>query len=257
MTPQQPGRWRLTLSLVAVMAVGACQSSDPTPEPTLDPAEALAAMRFTCGGGSFPAAALSGPLGAERAVTPGAFALRSFLEEPPVAGRPIAPRAGYRLLTESARSAEYIAGLAYVRVALGANVWAVEEAGECRPRAAFAGLNGATWTFAPDVPFPTKRSTGFTALVRETECTGGLTADGRVLPPALVAGTAEVLVIFAVQPPPPPPPGQAIGCPAPMPTRVDVTLPGPLGDRRLLDGGVSPPGDPHPPINIIDIDPLN
>lgn len=138
---------------------------------------------------------------------------------------------------------------------LGPNGWALEESGECRPQAEFASLNGATWTLAPDVPFPTRRSTTFTALVRETECTGGLTADGRVLPPAILYGSGEVLAIFAVRSPPPPA-GGAVGCPAPMPTRVEVALSEPLGDRRLLDGGVSPPVDPHPPINVVDIDPI-
>ena len=250
-------RWRALGAVLALLSIAGCGSSTPSVAPTLDPAAALAAMRFTCGGAPFPAAALTGPIGAEQADTPAAAALRAFLADPPVAGRPNHPRAGYRLLAASPRSAEFGAGLAYVRVALGPTEWAVEEWGECRPRAAFEGLNGATWTFAPDVPFPTKRSQAFTALVQETQCTGGLTADGRVLPPAILVGSAEVLVIFAVRPPPPPPPGTtALGCPAPQPTRVEVTLPEPLGERRLLDGGVSPPADPHPPTSTVDIDPL-
>lgn len=98
--------------LFAVLLIAACGPTSQSPPPTLDPAAALAAMRFTCGGESFPAAALSGPIGAERADTPAAAALRTFLAEPPVAGRPNAPRAGYRLLVESPRSAEFGAGLA-------------------------------------------------------------------------------------------------------------------------------------------------
>ena len=248
--------WRVPGIALALAAIAACGSIAPSAEPTLDPAAALAAMRFTCGGASFPAAALTRPVGAEQADTPAAAALRELLTAPPVAGRPPLPRAGYRLLAASAESSEFGAGLAYVRVGLGPTGWAVEESGECRPRTAFEGLNGATWTLAPNVPFPTGRSESFTALVQETECTGGLTADGRVLPPAVLLGSAEVLVIFAVRPPPPPPPGTAVGCPAPRPTRIEVTLPEPLGERRLLDGGVTPPADTHPPAGTIDIDPI-
>lgn len=245
------------LAALLFAACGTGAPSAPSTAPTLDPAAALAAMRFTCGGAPFPAAALTGPIGAEQADTPAAAALRAFLADPPVAGRPNHPRAGYRLLAASPRSAEFGAGLAYVRVALGPTEWALEEWGECRPRAVFEGLNGATWTLAGDAPFPTERSRSFTALVQETQCTGGLMADGRVLPPAILVGSAEVLLIFAVRPPPPPPPGTAVGCPAPPPTRVEVTLPEPLGERRLLDGGVSPPADPRPPTGTIDIDPIH
>jgi len=82
-------------------------------------------------------------------------------------------------------------------------------------------------------------------------CTSGRSADGRVLPPAILASATEVVVIFAVRPPQPSANGLE-ACPAPPPTRIEVTLPEPLGNRPLLDGGVSPPADPHPEIAPID-----
>jgi hypothetical protein len=241
---------------LALVLVG-CGSSDES-APTQDAALSLAAMEFSCGAGHFPAAALSGPVGAERAADAPAAALRALVAAPPVAGRPNLPVAGYRLLVSTQTSAEYAAasdqfetGLAHVRLELGPAAWTLTEFGDCRPQAVFNGLNSATWQLAPDVPFPNKASTRFTALVSETTCTSGRSADGRVLPPAILTNPKEVIVIFAVKPPPPSANGLE-ACPAPPPTRMEVTLPEALGDRPLLDGGVSPPADPHPEIAPID-----
>ena len=134
--------------------------------------------------------------------------------------------------------------------------WRVSESGSCRPQAVFEGLNSATWRLAPDAPPPNAGSTQFTALVAETACTSGRTADGRVLPPVIFLGRTEVVVVFAVRPPPPNP-GGLEACPAPPPTRVVVKLSEALGERRLLDGGVSPPADPRLEPVPLDIDPIN
>lgn len=258
---EQSAGGRCLVRLVTVAAIVLGCGSAPS-EPLVDEAAALAGFQFTCGVEPFPATALSGPVGAEQEANPAAAALRALVAEPPVVGRPVLPKAGYRLLVRNATSAAYAAvsdqfdvGLAYVRLELAAEGWQVTEFGGCRPLAAFQGLNSATWQFAPDVPFPNGGSTSFTALVHETACTSGRSADGRVLPPMILMGATEVLVIFAVRPPPPNPNGLE-ACPAPPPTRVDVTLPKALGDRALLDGGVSPPADPHPEVVPIDIDPV-
>jgi hypothetical protein len=257
-------RWpkaRLAITAAAILALSILLAGCASPDESLpneNGALALGAMEFSCGAGHFPAAALSGPVGAERAADPPAAALRALVAAPQVAGRPNLPAAGYRLLVSTQTSTEYAAasdqfdsGLAYVRLALGPAGWALGEFGGCRPQAVFNGLNSATWHLAPDVPFPNRASARFTALVSETACTSGRTADGRVLPPAILASATEVLVIFAVRPPPPSGNGLE-ACPGPPPTRIEVTLPEALGDRPLLDGGVSPPADPHPEIAPID-----
>jgi hypothetical protein len=252
---------RLAISVATILALWILLAGCASPDESLpndSGAFTLAAMEFSCGAGHFPAAALSGPVGAERAADAPAAALRAFVAAPPVAGRPNLPVAGYRLLVSTQTSTEYAAasdqfdtGLAYVRLQLGPTGRTAKEFGDCRPQAAFNGLNSATWKLAPDVPFPNRASTRFTALVSETTCTSGRSADGRVLPPAILASATEVLVIFAVRPPSPSANGLE-ACPAPPPTRVEVTLPEPLGNRPLLDGGVSPPADPHPEIAPID-----
>jgi hypothetical protein len=251
------GRTAWLIGTILSILLTGCSSPDES-LPSDNGALSLAAMEFSCGAGHFPAAALSGPVGAERAADAPAAALRALVAAAPVAGRPNLPVAGYRLLVSTQTSTEYAAasdqfdtGLAYVRLELGPTGWAPKEFGDCRPQAVFNGLNSATWQLAPDVPFPNRASTRFKALVSETTCTSGRTADGRVLPPAILTSATEVLVIFAVRPPPPSANGLE-ACPAPPPTRVEVTLPEPLGNRPLLDGGVSPPADPHPEIAPID-----
>jgi hypothetical protein len=252
---------QLVITAAAILALSILVAGCASPDESL-PSDngplSLAAIQFSCGAGHFPAAALSGPVGAERAADPPAVALRALVAAPPVAGRPNLPVAGYRLLVSTQTSTEYAAvsdqfetGLAYVRLELGPADWTSKEFGDCRPQAVFNGLNSATWQLAPDVPFPNRASTRFTALVSETACTSGRSADGRVLPPAILASATEVLVIFAVRPPPPSANGLE-ACPGPPPTRIEVTLPEALGDRPLLDGGVSPPADPHPEIAPLD-----
>ena len=257
-------RWpkaRLAITATAILTLSILLAGCASPDKSIqndNGALSLAAIEFSCGAGHFSSAALSGPVGAERAADARAAALRALVAAPPVAGRPNLPVAGYRLLVSTQTSTEYAAasdqfdsGLAYVRLELGQAGWTPKEFGDCRPQAVFNGLNSATWHLAPDVPFPNRASTRFTALVSEMTCTSGRSADGRVLPPAILASPTEILVIFAVRPPPPSGNGLE-ACPGPPPTRVEVTLPEPLGNRPLLDGGVSPPADPHPEIAPID-----
>jgi hypothetical protein len=244
--------------LTLAVLVAGCALPDASSPTTGDGTLSVGAMEFSCGAGHFPLAALSGPVGVERAADAPAAALRALVAAPAVVGRPTLPVAGYRLLVSTQTSTEYAAasdqfdtGLAYVRLELGPAGWTLGEFGGCRPQAFFSGLNSATWHLAPDVPFPNHASTRFTALVSETTCTSGRSADGRVLAPAILTSATEVLVIFAVRPPPPSGNGLE-ACPGPPPTRIEVALPEVLGDRPLLDGGVSPPADPHSEIAPID-----
>jgi hypothetical protein len=255
------GRRALALLLAALSS--AC-GPEANPPPTDDAAAVLATFRFSCGFESFPVEALSGQIGAERADTAPAAALRKALAEPPVPGRPNLPQAGYRLLVSTPDAVEFggpsnqaEATLTSVRVERSANGWAVVAWGGCTPQADVDGLNAASWQVAPDVPFPNRRTTEVVAMVSETVCMGGETADGRVLPPAVLTSLTEVLIIFAVRPLPALGAGGTVGCPMPRPTRVSVALPEPLGDRRLLDGGVSPPGNPFPEVVPVDVDPLH
>jgi hypothetical protein len=257
------GRPRVAAAVVvALLACAGCGHQSPSLSVAPDPVVERSAMQLTCGYDPFPAAALSGPLGAEKVNDPAAAALRAFVILPPTDDRPALPRAGYRRLTNADRTAEFAASsadfdapLAHVRVVETNGRWFVEDWGGCRPQVVFEGLHAAVWDVAPDVPFPNPRSTSVTAMVNEMACTGGLSADGRVLPPLIIANDAEVVIIFAVRLPPPT--HGAVSCPGPPPTRVEVQLGAPLGPRTLLDGSTVPPRDPIPHPVPIDVDPIH
>ena len=80
------------------------------------------------------------------------------------------------------------------------------------------------------------------ALVTELACAGGRSADGRVVEPWVAADPEQVVVVFAVVA------SEGVQtCPSNPASRVTVDLGEPLGNRRLLDGGRFPAGDPAQP----------
>ena len=145
---------------------------------------------------------------------------------------------------QDATEAEYLAsgdtGLATVIVALEGGEWRVVGWGQCHPsRVLPEGLNEAEWVLAdPDAIDPA--TTTFEALVTERECASGESSEGRIVGPDILAAGEDLLVTFAVRPLE----GDAFTCQSNPPTRVTVTLPEPLGDRRLLDGSTLPPREP-------------
>lgn len=77
----------------------------------------------------------------------------------------------------------------------------------------------------------------FTALVSAEPCSGGHSADGRILAPAVEEGASFVSVTFFLSPPP-------VGertCEATEPLPMTVTLRNRIGSRALVDGGRYPP----------------
>jgi hypothetical protein len=229
---------------VTVVALLAACSAEPTPS---EPPQALLAadLSFTCGTFIFPAAALSGPTGAERADDPAAHALVTFLgRRDPVLED--LPKKDYRVLISGedlvvfATEAISTGGLVAIAVEHGDSGWKARLTPPCEPRLSLPGLNAATWSLDTDELSPPPDATGFVALVSETVCVSGRRADGRILPPLIIREPTRVLVIFAIQPPPPAP-GGLENCAGPAPTRVRVELGEPLGERELLDGGVFPP----------------
>jgi hypothetical protein len=100
-----------------------------------------------------------------------------------------------------------------------------------------ARVGPATWWVDPQAaPLPT--TTTIRALVRETACASGRSPEGRVEPPRIDVGAEAITVTFDIRKLPG---GQDCQGNAPFP--VTITLPEPLGNRTLLDGGVKPPRD--------------
>ena len=218
----------------------------PSGTPTV-PAE-LDALRYTCGRFPFEAALISAPArNDEEAATPVAAALRAHLAIPGP-DTDFLPDRGWTLVGADATGAEFVTlggdlGMKSVSLESGPSGWRVSGWGDCKPRLLLpAGVGNAEWTWGgPGSPGPDTQ--GFEALLSEMSCAGGQSPLGRILGPDVIVTPDAVIVIFAVRRL-----GGAQTCQGIAPTRIAVDLGQPLGDRKLLDGGRLPYGDPLVPV---------
>ena len=96
----------------------------------------------------------------------------------------------------------------------------------------------AAWWVDPTAPAPEPDATTISALIRERACASGRSPEGRVIAPTIFSSEDAVLVsVFVRQP------AGAQDCPGNPEFPLEITLPEPLGDRRLLDGSELPPRD--------------
>jgi hypothetical protein len=98
-----------------------------------------------------------------------------------------------------------------------------------------AQVAAAVWVIRDPQPVSTD-STQFTADVVGLDCNEGVT--GRVLPPTIREDAAQITVTFTVVAPIP----GAHTCPGNKAVPTVVTLTGPIGQRKLVDGACDPGG---------------
>jgi hypothetical protein len=242
----------LILAVAVALTVGACGDA-ATPSGPASPGGSvpveLLNLRYTCGKFPFGVGLLTaGPGNAEQADHPAAASLRAHLAG---AGPEIdsLPDAGWHLAGMDELGAEFLvvdgggSEIEMVVLEHDPNRWVVTGWGQCQPRIVLAeGLNAAEWAFDPAQPEPGPATQAFDAMVTELACNSGQPAVGRVVGPEIVRTPDTILVMFAVRPRP----GNQ-DCPSNPATRFKVDLGEPLGERRLLDGGRFPPGDPTVP----------
>lgn len=258
MTMLAPARARLLAASFLVLLAGCGStpvpsssadpsgSAGPTPIATIDE-RGLVAGLLTCGDGTtFPANALDGPGGAEQGADEAAAALRAAIAD--TEGVQF-PRSGWHLVALSATQAQFIArGVGadswfVVSLMRGAAGWALDLAGECGLIVVLGpGIGPAAWWLDPAAGLPGPDSRELMALVQERACAGGRPPDGRIAAPLIVYRPDAVVVLFGVVPLP----GDH-DCPGAPPGKVRIELSEPLGQRRLLDGGVVPPRDATKP----------
>jgi hypothetical protein len=237
---------RIVVAVAIVSMPTACSDASPT-TPRQDSGAGLA-LRYTCGSFSFtPDVLASGPGHDERRPGAPAAALRRYLDDP-ARSNPWVPAAGWHLLGADGHRAEFAVQNADhtmwdVMVRSDGPGWEVSSPVTCQPRLSLpAGLGRADWILDPTLPPPPPTATGFTALVTERSCSGGRSADDRIVGPQVVRSQDVVLVIFVIRR------SAAVAtCPPNPATRVAVDLGGPLGVSSLLDGGRLPFGDPTQP----------
>ena len=103
-----------------------------------------------------------------------------------------------------------------------------------------AGFGPATWALDPAFPVPDANTSELHLLVWESACSGGAPATGRISPPVVVVGPANVTITLGVRGLEVPP-GYAVTCPGPPGTPAILRVPEPLGSRELQHGdGCSP-----------------
>jgi hypothetical protein len=107
------------------------------------------------------------------------------------------------------------------------------------PEAVDTGVSVATWWIDPAHAAPTAKSTTIHALVREQACASGQSAEGRVEAPIIKLDAASITVTYRVRGRQ----GTGQDCQGNPTTPIELTLPEPLGNRTLLDGGSDPPRD--------------
>jgi hypothetical protein len=100
-----------------------------------------------------------------------------------------------------------------------------------------ARVGAASWWIDPAAK-PTPASTTITAFIEEQACASGKTPDGRIEKPRIDLTATDITVTFEIRKLP----GDQ-DCQGNEPFAISIKLPEALGDRKLLDGGASPPRD--------------
>ena len=155
---------------------------------------------------------------------------------------PAWPTGGWRLLAETGTGALYgvlapegAESPAYVvTIRETGDGWQAEDQGGCTPKVLLdPGVGGASWLPAGEVD---DSETELEVLVTETACASGESSEGRVVEPRILVDDDAITITFGVTPL-----DGAQDCQGNPASSYVVTLPEPLGDRDLRDGGVYPP----------------
>lgn len=267
----------LVLAIPIAFAVAACQPTAalPTPGPpteapssavpssaeaepslpdagsTIDP-NWITGPALTCGDPErrFPPEALVGFGLAEMGLDPAADVLRATIADRPPEGA--LPGTGWHRVIDDPLGVTFVAaGIGdspWVTVAVGvinATLQATE-IGQCRLQPVVPeSMTLAEWWLDPGQLAPTPEAIEIAILVRETACASGQSPEGRILAPTIVVGLDAIAVAVGIAHRPG---GQ--DCPGNPAHPMLLTLPEPLGNRVLLDGGKYPPQpvtnrDPH------------
>lgn len=235
-------RW--AFALAAVLCMSSCGNGE-SGNPSAGTAVTGSGLRgaLTCAGPPFDAAAFDAPPIDTNGDTPELKAFRS------ASPRPFRPDAGpWRLLGRSATELAYGAGEpplleAFIVLQRQGDAWVyASSGGGCVVRPLHEGRAAVRWGLQPaDQPGPPTR---FFVVANDEQCAGSEGAAQRLDEPTVIETGETVTITFTAKP--------AEGtCPSHAPAIVPITLASPVGDRRLLDGGIYPP---QPPCRIEDGD---
>ncbi|HWB87578.1 MAG TPA: hypothetical protein VG872_00035 [Acidimicrobiia bacterium] len=166
-----------------------------------------------------------------------AHAIRPFLESEEGA---YWPQEGWVLLEEDGDEALLVHrdehGYAFMSLVREGGTWSWSGAsgtGPCPLQYVVPfGLNTVDWRLDTAAAPPGPESTTVAVLLTERECVSGQEIGDRLVGPQLVMTETALHLAFAAVPPP----GDAFDCQGNPETSYTVTLPGPLGERTLVEG---------------------
>jgi hypothetical protein len=194
----------------------------------------------TCGALPFdPISVFSGPTNAERGNGGAERALRRFLREP---GWGWIPKRNWRLVAQNKRLAEFVQGRASANREMSAltfyrpkRQWKWGGSGGCVPRTVRNGLPASEWKLWEEGE-PSPEAETLVVGIEEVACHGFTDPLERLQAPEVRYTEHAALISFWVRPL-----RGGATCPAPPPSRYELKLPAPLGDRELFDAGTYPP----------------
>lgn len=192
-----------------------------------------------------PVSVFSGSANAELGSTPGEVALNEAIHDPALADVGMA-RTGWRLVSESETQAVFVTGALsglfpwwalFKKEAAG---WKWAGSGSCTPHTVLHGLEASSWGISADQRRLTADTRRIRIVLTGGGCSSGMSANPRARKPIFRKISKRRLLMTVLLEPLPP---GAYTCQGVMNPPMEVTLPGPLGQRRLYDGGTYPPGD--------------
>ncbi len=192
-----------------------------------------------------PVSTFRAPAEAETGTSPSELALSAILSDPQ--SRELGfPRSGWRLVSEDAELAVFVAGLPsstdpfplrFLTVAPKEDEWKLNSSGTCQLRSVLPAGQVVTWSLAREQP-GLRPGTRYVRIdLGEGSCDSGASQNERARQPAFRQIGRSLLMTMSLEPLPPGP----RTCVGSIDPPLTVRLPGRLGNRTLLDGSSYPP----------------
>jgi hypothetical protein len=198
--------------------------------------------QVSCGVPFDPLVAFARPADAEYGHLPSEVALRRYLAKTRH-WYTHSPPHPWRLLVETSHHAVFARGdlskglVETNQFERGPKGWRWSGSGGCQPSLLRNHREAITWTLPTDQKL-TPATTQVRVNLGPGECAGGKSQNERLEKPLFREENGALLMALWIRPVPP---GHSYTCVGIIEPPVTIQLPGPLGDREILDGGVFPP----------------
>jgi hypothetical protein len=191
-----------------------------------------------------PVSTFRAPAGAETGTSPSELALNAILSDPQLSWLGF-PKSGWRLVSEDAELAVFVAGLPsaaafplqFLTVALKEGQWKLNSSGTCQLRSVLPAGQVVTWDLAREQPGLHPETRYVRINLGAGSCDGGASQNDRARKPTFRQIGHNVLMTMSLEPLPP----GVYTCIGIIDPPMTVRLPGRLGTRTLLDGASYPP----------------